>query len=275
MRKKALMTVNDIKKIIHQIPELPAMPNVVAIALDVMKDPKASVKKLCDVISSDPAITTELLKVVNSAYYGLPQQITTINQATALLGFNKVRNLILSCAVKPMLMSHGGKSLWEHSVRTAIGAEIIGKSLGRSDADECFVFGLLHDVGKIVFEIYNKSATLEVDRLVAFGADRSAAEKMMFGFDHSEAGEELITKWRLPQVIRSCVKYHHKPQLSEFPGAVGIIYAADRIVQEPIQYPILETEIINAIDFDLPDPLVLREQILEKSDQLIRALSKS
>lgn len=269
------MTVNDIKRIIQQLPELPAMPNVVAIALDVMKDPKASVKKLCDVISNDQAITTEILKVVNSAYYGLPQQITTINQATALLGFNKVRNLILSCAVKPMLMSHGGKILWEHSIKTAIGAEFIGKSLGRSDADECFVFGLLHDVGKIVFELYNKSAMQEVDRLVSFGADRSAAEKMMFGFDHSEAGDELITKWRLPKMIRACVKHHHKPHLSEFPGTVGIIYASDRIVQEPIKYPIIETEIISAIDFDLADPLVLREKILEKSEQMIKALSKS
>lgn len=268
------MTMNDIRKIIQQMPELPAMPNIVAIALDVMKDPTASVTKLCEVISSDQAITTEILKVVNSAYYGLPQQITTINQATALLGFNKVRNLILSCAVKPMLMSHGGKALWEHSIKAAIGAEIIGKSLGRSDADECFVFGLLHDVGKIVFEVYNKSALQEVDRLVAFGADRSAAEKMMFGFDHSEAGDELITKWRLPKVIRSCVRYHHTPQLSEFPSSVGIIYAADRIVQEPIKYPIIETEIANAIDFDLPDPLVLREQILEKSEQMIKALSR-
>lgn len=268
------MTVNDIKKIINNLPELPAMPNVVAVALDVMKDPKSSVQKLCDVISNDQAITTEILKVVNSAYYGLPQQITTINQATALLGFNKIRNLILSLAVKPMLMSTGGKILWEHSMRCAVGSEIIGKSLGRSDADESFIFGLLHDVGKVVFEIYNKAALQEVDRLVNFGADRFAAEKMMFGFDHTEAGAELVQKWNLPKIIKACVRYHHQPHLSEFPTSIGIVYAADRIIQEPLKYPVLETEIINAIDFDLPDPIVLREQIYEKSDQIIRLLSK-
>ncbi|MEI7473445.1 MAG: HDOD domain-containing protein [bacterium] len=265
---------NNLKNLIETMPNLPSMPNIVSEALNIIEDPKSNINKLSEVISKDISITTEILKLVNSAYYGFPAQITSINKAMALLGFSKVKSLIMSVAVKPMMMSTGGKSLWEHSVRCAVGSEILAKSLGKSDTDEAFIMGLLHDIGKTVLEIYNKDASKEITRLVGLGADRLAAEKMIFGFQHTEIGEQLVQKWKLPSLIGSSVKYHHEPQNSDNITMVGCVYVADKTCQDLLKYPILDPDITEIFDFEIPDPMQLRDQIFEKSQHIIAALSK-
>ncbi|MFH0703100.1 MAG: HDOD domain-containing protein [bacterium] len=268
------MTIQDIKHIIDKMPNLPSMPTVVVEALNIFENPKSNINQLADIISKDISLTTQILKMVNSAYYGFPSQITTINKAMALLGFNKVKSLILSVAVKPMMMSHCGKSLWEHSIRCAVGCQMIAKSLGIGEGDEAFIMGLLHDIGKTVLEIYNKDAVNEINRLAGLGANILTAEKMIFGFTHTEVGQELVIRWKLPLMISTCVKYHHKPQESENPSVAGCVYVADRITQEQLKYPILDPDISNLLDFDISDPLSFREKIFETSQPIINALSK-
>jgi putative nucleotidyltransferase with HDIG domain len=268
------MTTANIKEIIENMPDLPTMPNVVSEALNLIRDPKSNANQLADIISKDISLTSQILKLVNSAYYGFSFQIATISKAIALLGLTKVKNLVLSVAIKPMMVTQCSKILWEHSIRCAIGSETIAKSLGSIDPDEAFVMGLLHDIGKPVLEIYNKNATNEINRLVGLGADRRAAEKMMFGFDHTDVGAELVAKWNLPLIISTVVKYHHAPQESEISSVTGIVYVSDRITQDTLKYPVLDSDIIDAIGFELPEPLVLREEIFEKSAAIINALKK-
>ena len=269
------MTTRDIKQIIDEMPQIPTMSTVVAEALNIIGNPKSNVNQLSETISKDISLTSQILKLVNSSYYGFPSQITTINKAMALLGLNQVKSLILSVAVKPMLMSHCGKALWEHSIRCAVGAQLIAASLGYEETDEYFVMGLLHDIGKTILEIYNKAAVVEIQKLVNIGADRLVAEKMMFGFNHPEVGEELVKKWNLPLIISSCVRYHHRPQDSDVsPSTVGIVYVSDRITQESVKYPILDPDIIDSLDFDITDPLAMREQAYEKSQLIITAFTK-
>lgn len=264
---------SNLKELIDKMPNLPSMPNIVSEALNIIEDPKSNINQLAEIISKDISITTEILKMVNSAYYGFPTQITSINKAMALLGFSKVKSLILSVAIKPMMMSHCGKNLWEHSIRCAVGCELLAKSLGKEDTDEAFIMGLLHDIGKTVLEVYNKDASREISRLVGVGADRLVAEKMIFGFHHTEIGEQLVIKWKLPMVIGSSVRYHHEPQCSDNLTMVGCVYVADRVSQETLKYPILDPEITDMLDFEIPDPVTLREQIFEKSQPIISALS--
>lgn len=264
---------NNISDIIEKIPNLPSMPSIVSEALNIIDDPKSNTIKLSDVISKDIAISAEILKLVNSAYYGFPTQITSISKAMALLGFSKVKGLIMSVAVRPM-MSAGGKALWEHSVKCAVGCELLAKSLGTVDSDEAFVMGLMHDIGKSVLETYNKEASKEITRLVGIGADRLSAEKMIFGFNHTEIGEQLIKKWKLPVIIASSVRYHHEPQNSGNINVIGCVYVADRISRDVLKYPILDSDIVDGFDFEIPDPIMLREEMLEKSQHIIAALSK-
>ena len=262
-----------IKEIIDGTTGIPSMPQVVSESLNLIENPNSRVKQLGNIISKDIAITTQLLKLVNSAYYGFPTQITTIDKAMALLGFTTIRSIVLSVGLKPMLMTNSGKLLWEHSIRTAVACQMLSKSLGGVDPDEAFVMGLLHDVGKAVMEGANKDAIKEITRLTSLGADILQAEKMFFGFTHTELGRELVVRWKLPQIIGTAIRYHHNPLASENKAHSCLVYVADRICREPIKYPILDPDIIDSFDFEIQDPMELREKVFEAANHIITALS--
>lgn len=268
------MTGSGLQNIIDNMPNLPTMPNVVMEALNLIGNPKSNINQLSDIISKDSSITMQILKLVNSAYYGFPNQITTINRAMALLGLNKVKSLIMSVAIQPMMMSLHGKNLWEHSIRCAVGCQMLSKSLGYDQTDEAFVMGLLHDVGKTIFEIHNKGSLAEIERMTKLGVNELQAEKMIFGFDHTEVGEQLVKKWKLPIIISNCVKFHHAPQLAESSSMVGIVYVANELSQTKLKYPVLDPEIVDSLDFDISEPEKLREEIFEMSQSIINALAK-
>ena len=156
------MTIKDVREIIQNLKDLPAMPNVVVIALEVIKNPNSSAKQLANTIENDHAITSSILKIVNSSYFGLANQVTSIDKAITLLGFGEIKNIILSFAMKPMISTQGGKDIWEHSLKTAIASEFLAKKFGKDNPDECFALGLLHDMGKskIPLEVLNKPGGL-------------------------------------------------------------------------------------------------------------------
>src|ERR1035437_3657767 len=124
------------KKIISRLKNLPTLPQVVAKVMQVVSNPMASASDLNEVISVDQALTTKVLRLANSAYYGFPQEITNIAQAVVILGFNTIRNLALSVSVHKMLFEGKDKGhfsyrdFWKHSVGTAVGAKILAKRIG-------------------------------------------------------------------------------------------------------------------------------------------------
>lgn len=263
------MSVDDIKRVIGSLRELPAMPNVVTKALGVIKNPNSGAIDLAKTIENDHSITAELLKIVNSSYFRLSKNIQSVGQSITLLGFNEVKSIILSCAMKPMMTTQGGKDLWEHAINTAVAAETIAKKLGRSDYDDCFAQGLMHDLGKIVFELYNRKSAQEAIRLARSGVDTLMAEKMVFGFDHTEVGYILGNRWQLPKQIISIMRHHHKPQFCEFKTMANIIYMADRIVQDPLKQPIIEPDVKARLDFEINNIEGFRRQVLEKARILL------
>ena len=268
-----IMQSKSIKQIIDDMPNVPTMPNIVAEALNIIGNPKSNINQLSGIISKDLSLTSQILKLVNSSYYGFPNQITTINKAMALLGFNQVKSLILSVALKSIMVTPSGKNLWVHSIRCAIACQNIANSLGKGHTDEAFVMGLLHDIGKTVLESYNKQAYNEIIRLTELGADKLAAEKMMFGFTHTEIGEELVLRWKLPAIIADSVRYHHQPQEAQDITNVGVVYYADSITQSQLKYPIIDPDIAELLDFDVPNPVEFREQVFKNSESIISVLS--
>ena len=266
------MTNNQLMSIIAGLPELPSMPPVIAGALKVIEDPKSNINKLSSIISKDISLTTQILKIVNSAYYGFPSQITTINKAMALLGFKQIKSLILSVALKPMMMSQSGKQLWEHSLSCAVGCQIVSNSIGLGESDEAFVMGLLHDIGKNVIEIYNKSVANDIYKRAKGTRQRIQLEKKMLGFTHTEAGEILARKWKLPPVIVSCVRHHHSPLQSEHKSMVGIVHVVDWVLQDNFDCYDIDPNISNYLDFEVSDPFEFRQEIIETTEPIIRAL---
>lgn len=269
------MTIKDVREIIQNLKDLPAMPNVVVIALEIIKNPDSSAKQLANAIENDHAITTSILKIVNSSYFGLAHQVTSIDKAITLLGFSEIKTIILSFAMKPMITTQGGKNIWEHSLKAAIASEFLAKKLGKDNADECFALGLLHDMGKLVFMLYNPQAAAEVTKMVKKGVDVLLAERMAFGFDHTIAGYELGTHWRLPKLILQAMKYHHRPQVSESPENVGIVYFANQLVKDDFKKPYFDIEVTSKLHMTLTNPEELREEILEKAELLLKIIEKA
>lgn len=269
------MTIKDVREIIQNLKDLPAMPNVVVIALEVIKNPNSSAKQLAHTIENDHAITSSILKIVNSSYFGLANQVTSIDKAITLLGFGEIKNIILSFAMKPMISTQGGKDIWEHSLKTAIASELLAKKLGRDNPDECFALGLLHDMGKLVFMLYNPAAAAEVVKMVNRGVDIFLAERMAFGFDHTIAGYELGAHWRLPKLIQQAMKYHHRPQMSEQPENIGIVYFANQLVKEPFKKPYFDIEVTSKLRMNVSNPEEIREEILEKAELLLKIIEKA
>jgi putative nucleotidyltransferase with HDIG domain len=263
----------SIKEILDGSTVVPSVPTVLAQSLNLMEDPNSNIKQIADLISKDISLSAQVLKLVNSAYYGFPSQITTINKAMALLGFNTIKNLILSVSVKAIMMSNSGKPLWEHSVRCAVACQMLSKSLGGIDPDEAYIMGLLHDIGKTVMDSVNKDAVKEITRLTSLGADILQAEKMFFGYTHTDLGRELALKWKLPAVVGTAIRFHHMPLIADNKLHAGIVYVGDRITRVPIKYPILDPDIVDSFDFEVPDPMALREKVFEASEHIITALS--
>lgn len=268
------MSNTTLEKIIEDLPNLPSMPQIVFEALAIIGNPKSSIRQLSKIISRDLSITTQILKMVNSAYYGFPSQITTINQAMALLGFENVKGVIFGAATKPMLTTYSGRHLWVHSIRCAVGCQIIAKGLNMWDPDEAFVVGLLHDIGKTVMELYDRNRMKELHRLVTMGADSMYMEQQLFGFLHTEAGAALAGKWKLPQVIVDCIRYHHTPQDAGDIAMAQIAYVANVLTQENEDYPVFDPEIVDYLDFEITNPVDVRAQIFELSESVIKALEK-
>jgi putative nucleotidyltransferase with HDIG domain len=268
------MSNSSLEKIIDDLPTLPSMPNIIFEALAIIGNPKSSIRQLSKIISKDLSITTEILKMVNSAYYGFPSQITTINQAMALLGLDNVRGVIFGAATKPMLTTYSGRTLWIHSIRCAVGCQLLSKGLGMGNPDEAFVVGLLHDVGKTVMEIYDRNRMKELTRLCNMGADQLYMEQTMFGFLHTEAGAALASKWKLPQVIIDCIRYHHNPQDADGLPLAQIVYVANCLTQEKEVFPMIDPEIAEYLEFEITNPSEMREQIFQFSETIVNALEK-
>lgn len=261
-------------KLILNYNDIPAMPNVMVKALNVIKDEASGLNDLADVMCYDQALTAQVLKLVNSAYYGFAQQITSINKALPLLGMEQAKNIIITFAMKPMLTSRGGKELWEHSIRTAVGCEHLAKEFKLMDPSEAFVIGFLHDIGKIVLNVKNPIVYKKVVDLVVKGANILDVENMFFGTNHCDVGFLLAKKWQLPIIVINGIKYHHNPQNSSMANFAYIVYIADKIAQNTKLEVQLDSEIMKNSNIQIDNFDACREAILSKASILLASLSR-
>lgn len=263
----------NINDLVNSLKEFPAMPNVIMRALNVIKDPESGTKELAKIISYDQSLSTKVLTLVNSAYYGFSQQITSVSRAIALIGMSKTKNLVLTVAMRPMLMNQGDKELWKHSIMTAVGCEYLSKHLKIMDVDEAFTIGFLHDLGKVVLNLKDPKLYESVKLTVASGGNILETEQLFFGADHCQMGSLLTKKWQLPLLINNTVKYHHNPNLSPMPVACTLVYLIDSLVKENFDPDSLDPDIMKNLSIQISQPQILRESIMERAEILLRELS--
>jgi len=230
-------------KIYSRVDELPTLPAVLPKLLSIMESEKSNASKVADAISHDPALTSKILKVANSAYYGFQQEIFDLQKAVALLGFNMVKSLALSIGVIDTLPS-GKKSprfssegLWIHSLTVATANQELGKRFSKgNEYEHLFIVGLLHDIGKVVLQqFFNDLFEKALEE--AHSAEKMElfkAEQRVIGLDHGQVGSMLLTRWKFPEVINNAIAVHHQAELPEGYSAhdVAILRIGDTLSQE-------------------------------------------
>ena len=232
-----------LKKIYSKIDEIPTLPAVIPKLLSVMESDRTNASDIAKTISSDPALSSKILKVANSAYYGFSQEIFNLKLAMPLLGHNMVKSLALSIGVIQSLPSgrrspnFSDKGLWVHSLAVATLMQELGKRLRKEgNAEHLFIIGLLHDIGKIVLNQYFgelfQEALEEVHNEGIAGLH--IAESRLIGFDHGKIGAMLLTRWKFPEVISRSIAVHHQIEAPEGTNGrdVAMLRVANALPQE-------------------------------------------
>lgn len=254
--------------------QIPSMPQVIVKALNIIKDEDSGIKELADIISYDQALATQVLKLVNSAYYGFPQQIVSINRAITLLGMNQTKNIIITVAMKSILTTNGGKDLWQHSIRCGVACEYIAKEFKLMNPDEAFILGFLHDIGKILLYKKNSRLYTKSAEIAQRGLDVIEAEEIFFKTNHAEVGFYLASKWKLSIILANAIKYHHDPIKSSMSNVATLVYFADKLSQQTFRKPYFDPEVVKRTNIRIEDPAAYREIIEEKSSVLLSELIK-
>lgn len=228
------MGLDKISILISKINSIPTLPTVACEVINITANPYSTADDLTKVIAPDISLTTKLLKMANSPFFGAIRRVTSLQHAITVLGFKEVRNLVISAVVFESFMKIEKKEkydigkFWEHSFICGLAAKVIATEL-KSAANEFFVAGLIHDIGKLVvyitlphefFKLVETVKSLEW-KFMAF-----ESEKSIIGMTHDEVGMRLLKKWMFPESLLSAVGFHHRlqeaDQKSLFPVVVNI-----------------------------------------------------
>ncbi len=233
---------------IREISHIATLPEITLKIIQLVEDPTSTAQDLNNVIAKDPALCTRILKVVNSAFYGLPGQIGSINRAIVLLGLNAVKNIAIAASLSKLFKGgqltpgFSARDLWLHSISVATCTKMIADKLKLGLADESFLAGLIHDIGIMVQMQYDRNKLVEVIDKVAPApgsddqspGDMLAAEVAVFGATHQDFGSALCDKWKFPKSFFFVTGHHHNPM--ELPAENRtlpcMVYIADRLSAE-------------------------------------------
>lgn len=208
----------DLEQIIMAAGDLPTIPIVATKVMQLMEDENATADDLARVVASDPAVAARVLKISNSSFYGCQRQIQTLPHAIMMLGFVTLKSVVVAASVKQVYHPFGltEKLLWEHSFGAGLAARIIASDTRLVNAEEAFLGGLFHDLGKIIMNFLDKEKFQEVmQRCYNDGIDFEQAERTLFPYTHEEVGALVIKKWNFPDHLMKAVMAHHTLALTE------------------------------------------------------------
>jgi len=242
------------QKKIEQIENLPTLPEVANKLLKIINDPMTTAVDVANLISRDLSLTSKVLRLANSAFYGIPRTVTTVQNAVVILGLKVINTMVFSITVVKMFPGDGNnplfsrKKFWSHSLACAVISKQLALRMRKFtlfDPEECFCAGLIHDIGRIVLDQYFHEQFLKaIQKSVTEKITLSQAEQDIFGFTHSDVGDWLTSRWELPQDIRIPIVYHHAPGRTEYAREITtLVHLADSLCYETgYNLPALETK---------------------------------
>jgi HD-like signal output (HDOD) protein len=225
---------------IREISHIATLPEVTLKIISLVEDPESTAQDLNNIISNDPALGARILKVVNSAFYGLPGQIGSINRAIVLLGLNAVKNIAVAASLAKLFRggqisaNFNARDLWIHSISVATATRLLSDKAGLGLPDEAFLAGLIHDLGIMVeVQVHRTKLIAVLDRMESDSSKPfRELETEIIGTTHEEFGSALCQAWKFPKSFIYVTGYHHRPMelAEEHRPLTGLVHLADIIV---------------------------------------------
>ena len=278
-----MTAIKQIQDKIEQITNLPTLPGIVARVMHIVHDPSSSSNDVAFIVGQDLALSAKVLRLANSAFYGMPHTITSIHNAVVILGFKVINTIVLSLTVFDMFPHEKKSSLfnrtafWRHCTSCALICRFLSQRL-RSfvlfDPEEAFCAGLLHDIGKVAMEQYlhedfHKALKHAKHKKISL----YEAEKETLGYAHTDVAQWLTANWQLPEAISMPLLHHHDPQnAKDHADIVALCHYADYLcyemkltIDEDYAPPSLVRPAVDKLDISPEDVEALR---LVLSDEL-------
>lgn len=266
------------QEFVNIIDELPQFPESIMNVTRLLNDPNSKMSDIAMLISSDVSLTTDLLKLVNSATFALASPCRSISDAVKLVGIRGIKNMLISVGAMNNLKSSGeNNELWIHSYRIAFYAYNLARNFFQTDrsvVEDAYVCGLLHDMGKLVFDTAHPDIFEKIKEICSQkGIPANVFEKLVAGVNHGSVGALIAEKWNFPDVIISVIRHHHEPDLAptETKKLTSLVYFSDMLAH-------FQTKEVDFYQFD-QDVLAMfhianEEQLQKISDRLEEAFDK-
>lgn len=211
------MSIKEDLAFIDNIEEFPSMPSVVLTLMDKLNNPDTRLADLEKLINMDPGLVAYILRLTNSLIFGLREEVYSIPRAVLLLGMTNLRSLMTSYSIrllcKVITNVHAQEYIWNHSLVVGVMSKVISTHVYGEEKPNAYVFGLLHDVGKITLYVYHgKRFQDALETGITRNMDFVSAEKKVFGFSHIEAGYFMVAKMGFSQKLKDIILFHHDPE---------------------------------------------------------------
>jgi len=229
-----------VAKIVEEVDSLPSLPSIVVKLIEVVNSSDSAAEDAAELIEKDPALTSKMIRLANSAFYGIPRSISSVTSAVVVLGFNTIRSLVLSASVAKIFDGKHALDMdrfWKHSVVTAMSAKIIVRhlmSVRMMDPESAFCAGVLHDIGKLIFSQYTAE---DYGAICKYAREKKIpiveVEEKIFGINHAKMGKILADRWSLPLDLEYAIVHHHDPENADKASHLSnIIHLADIIAHD-------------------------------------------
>jgi len=248
----------EVRRKLRKLEGLPTLPPIVQKLNAMIDDERVSINQIAELIEKDQVITSKVLRLANSAFYGFPKKVSTVHSALMLLGINVIKILITTSSIFEILHKED-VGLWEHSVGVAACTKIIAEKVELKEPQEVATAGLLHDLGRVIEKVAFKEDYKKILELVEQGVSPIEAECKVLGIDHAEIGAYLMRQWNLPDRLIESVSAHHElKRAKKYRKEAAAIHLADVIIHargygETIlkRVPELDDRVFKILKFDI------------------------
>lgn len=271
------LNIERLRKTVENIHSLPTIPETVKRISGIIENPNMSLNDIGKFIANDPALTTKILKMVNSAVYGFPGRISLVSHATVLLGLNVIKGLLIGVSVAEY-METAMTGLWSHSLACAFMARILAQKKKIEEPEEVYAAGLLHDIGKVILiQSYRSEYEAVMSRAKEKGGTVHEEEKHCFPVHHGAVGGWLAEQWHFPMKLVEIIRNHHEPLRSRIaPTETALVHLSDILVRArgigfpgDDSVPVINPqayELLDIAESDIREALQEMEAVMERTE---------